>query len=157
MTNRSIGRVYTAPDGRTYRPSTLLTCTLPSFGPVHTGKRMRRGQQMACDSGQLHTERDPLLGTPLDPETFDYREHALALIFFPQLLDVFWKTFRRRGRSRRRWSIKAICYRDTTITTIRASVTGRFGASPLPTCSNGDPACWRRRQRSRHCEPTLTC
>src|SRR5262249_21337448 len=87
---------YVSRDGsKTYQPSTLLTCTLPSFGPVHTGKRMRRGQLSPCECGQLHSERDPQLGTPIDPTTYDYRGHALALIFFPQLLDRFWKPFRR--------------------------------------------------------------
>jgi hypothetical protein len=35
------------------------------------------------------------LGTPLDSASYDYRAHALALIFFPDLLDRFWQTLRR--------------------------------------------------------------
>src|SRR5215831_15479613 len=32
MHDRTIGRVYAAPDGKTYRPSMFLTLTLPSYG-----------------------------------------------------------------------------------------------------------------------------
>jgi hypothetical protein len=34
MEDRTIGRVFTTPDGRTYRPSMFLTLTLPSYGRV---------------------------------------------------------------------------------------------------------------------------
>jgi hypothetical protein len=34
MEDRTIGRVFTAPDGKTYRPSIFLTLTLPSYGRV---------------------------------------------------------------------------------------------------------------------------
>src|SRR6266498_1437174 len=34
---RTVGPVYPGHRGRTYQPSTLLTVTLPSHGPVHTG------------------------------------------------------------------------------------------------------------------------
>jgi hypothetical protein len=32
-----VGRVFTASDGREYRPSMFLTLTLPSYGPVRNG------------------------------------------------------------------------------------------------------------------------
>lgn len=92
--NRSIGRTYTAKDGKEHRPSMLLTITLPGFGAVHTGKRMRRGQLEPCPCGHLHGERDVLLGTPME-DGYDYRDHALSLIFFPYLLDRFWQNYRR--------------------------------------------------------------
>jgi hypothetical protein len=72
------------------------------------GKRMRRGQLEPCACGKLHGENDGLLGTPLDPDEYDYREQALALIFFPYLVDRLWAELpalrrledpvRRRGR-----------------------------------------------------------
>jgi len=93
--NRTVGRIYRSRAGKQHQPSMILTVTLGSFGPVHTGKRMRRGQLLPCTCGTLHGERDPLLGTPVDPDTYDYREHALALIFFGQLLDRFWQNYRR--------------------------------------------------------------
>jgi hypothetical protein len=73
----------------------LLTTTLPGFGSVHTGKRMRRGRLHPCECGQLHGESDPLLGTPMDPLAYDYRGQALALIFFAPVLDRFWQNYRR--------------------------------------------------------------
>jgi len=95
--NRSIGRTYIGGDGTVHQPSMLLTTTLPSFGPVHMGRRMRRGQLQPCACGRQHSERDPQLGTPMDPKTYDYRAHALALIFFPDLLDRFWQNLRRNA------------------------------------------------------------
>ena len=37
MANRTVGRVFTTPDGKEYRPSMFLTLTLPSYGPVRPG------------------------------------------------------------------------------------------------------------------------
>jgi hypothetical protein len=93
--NTSIGRVYRSKDGKTHQPSMILTTTLPSFGAVHTGHRLRRGRLTPCECGKLHGEKDPLLGTPMDPDTYDYRGQALALIFLPQLHDRFWQNYRR--------------------------------------------------------------
>jgi hypothetical protein len=93
--SRTVGRVYRSKAGKEHRPSMLLTVTLPGFGAVHTGKRMRRGQLEPCACGRLHGENDGLLGTPLDADDYDYREQALALIFFPYLVDRLWQNYRR--------------------------------------------------------------
>jgi hypothetical protein len=71
MEDRTIGRVYTAPDGKTYRPSMFLTLTLPSYG------------------------RGTAEGTPVDPEGYDYRRAALDALHFPKLVDRFWQNLRR--------------------------------------------------------------
>ena len=92
---RTIGKTYAGPDGRTHQPSTLLTVTLPSYGPVHTGARTRRGQLQPCQCGHLHGQRDPLLGVPIDPDTYDYRSAALDAIFFAAGLDRLWQNLRR--------------------------------------------------------------
>ncbi|MFI5913919.1 replication initiator [Dactylosporangium sp. NPDC051541] len=68
---RTIGRVYTAPDGTEYRPSMWLTVTLDSYGPVRSD------------------------GSPVDPGTYDYRRAAWDAIAFPRLLDRFWQNLRR--------------------------------------------------------------
>jgi len=65
--DRTVGRVYTAPDGTTWRPSLFLTVTLPSYGKVHTD------------------------GTPVDPDSYDYRAAAWDAVHFPRLLDRFWQ------------------------------------------------------------------
>jgi hypothetical protein len=92
---RTVGRTYTAKDGKTYRPSTLLTITLGSYGQVHTGARTRRGRLVPCECGTLHGQRDPLLGTPLDPNTYNYRQAAIDAIHFAAVLDRFWQNLRR--------------------------------------------------------------
>jgi Replication initiator protein, pSAM2 len=71
MQDHTVGRTFTAPNGRTYRPSMFLTLTLPSYGRVH---------------------RD---GTPVDPETYDYHRAAMDALHFPKLVDRFWQNLRR--------------------------------------------------------------
>jgi hypothetical protein len=93
--NRTVGQVYRSRTGKEHRPSMLLTATLPSYGAVHAGKRMRRGQLEPCACGHLHGEQDGKLGTPLDLDEYDYRDQALGLIFFPHVLDRFWQNYRR--------------------------------------------------------------
>ena len=71
MERRTVGHELTSPTGETYRPSTFLTLTLPSYGPVHTD------------------------GTPKDPESYDYRRAALDALHFAKLMDRFWQNLRR--------------------------------------------------------------
>ncbi|GAA5176927.1 hypothetical protein GCM10023322_00300 [Rugosimonospora acidiphila] len=68
---RTIGRVYTAPDGTAYQPSMWLTLTLDSYGPVLGD------------------------GTPAHPDRYDYRRAAWDAVHFPRLLDRFWQNLRR--------------------------------------------------------------
>jgi hypothetical protein len=72
MANRTVGRTFTTPDGKEYRPSMFLTLTLPSYGPIRTGT-----------------------GIPVDPQTYDYRRAALDALHFPKLVDRFWQNLRR--------------------------------------------------------------
>jgi hypothetical protein len=67
----TVGRVYLAPDGTCWRPSLFLTLTLPSYGRVHDD------------------------GTPVDPDTYDYRAAAWDAVHFPRVLDRFWQNLRR--------------------------------------------------------------
>jgi hypothetical protein len=68
--DRTVGRVFTAPSGKEYRPSMFLTLTMPSYGAV----------------------RD---GVPLDPATYDYRRAALDGLHFAKLAGRFWENLRR--------------------------------------------------------------
>ncbi|MFE9121705.1 replication initiator protein RepSA [Streptomyces sp. NPDC007172] len=54
-------------------PRVFATLTAPSFGPVHN--RPGRG---VCRCGTAHATDDPVLGTALDPTTYDY---AAAVLF----------------------------------------------------------------------------
>jgi hypothetical protein len=71
VAQRTIGATFTGKDGKTWRPSTFLTLTLPSYGPVHDD------------------------GTPLDPERYDYRRAALDALHGPKLWDRFVQNLRR--------------------------------------------------------------
>jgi hypothetical protein len=69
--DRTVGRVFTAPDGRQYRPSMFLTVTLPSYGPVTPS------------------------GAPRHPGSYDYRRAALDALHFPKLAERLWENLRR--------------------------------------------------------------
>lgn len=69
--NRTVGRTYHGHGGQMFRPSMFLTLTLSSYGRVHTD------------------------GTPVDPDSYDYRRAAWDAVHFPRLLDRFWQNLRR--------------------------------------------------------------
>ena len=62
---------YTAPDGKTFRPSLFVTLTCPSYGRV-------------CEDG-----------APADPDTYDYRHAARDALHFAALFDRFIQNLRR--------------------------------------------------------------
>ncbi len=68
---RTIGKSYTTPDGKTFRPSMFLTLTCPSYGKV------------AGD------------GTPVDPDRYDYTRAARDALHFAALFDRFIQNLRR--------------------------------------------------------------
>jgi hypothetical protein len=92
---RTVGRVYTAPDGATYQPSMWLTLTLDSYGPVHAVRKASSGKPIPCACKRVHTHDDPAIGTPVDPGSYDYRRAAWDAVHFPRLLDRFWQNLRR--------------------------------------------------------------
>ncbi|MBS2966419.1 replication initiation protein [Actinocrinis puniceicyclus] len=66
-------------------PRLFVTLTAPSFGPVHLGPA-KSGHLRPChprraghgpDCRTWHRPADPLIGTPLDPDTYDYQGHVL--------------------------------------------------------------------------------
>ncbi|MET9918118.1 replication initiator [Streptomyces sp. NPDC006435] len=63
----------TVPDTVRTHPRVFATLTAPSFGPVHN-----RPDARPCRCGTRHELTDPLLGTPLNPATYDY---AGAVLF----------------------------------------------------------------------------
>ena len=68
---RTTGKVYTAPDGKTFRPSMFLTLTCDSYGKVTAD------------------------GTPADPESYDYRRAARDALHFAALFDRLVQNLRR--------------------------------------------------------------
>ena len=71
VTSRTVGKTYTAPDGKTFRPSMFLTLTCPSYGRV----------------------RDD--GTPANPGSYDYTRAARDALHFAALFDRFIQNLRR--------------------------------------------------------------
>ncbi|MFK0171149.1 replication initiator protein RepSA [Streptomyces sp. NPDC090306] len=67
-------------------PRVFATLTAPSFGPVHN--RPAAGSR-PCRCGTRHPEDAPVLGTPLDPETYDY---AGAVLWNNHASDL-WRYF----------------------------------------------------------------
>ncbi|MFF0097408.1 replication initiator [Streptomyces canus] len=53
-------------------PRVFATFTAPSFGPVHNRPTGPAGSVRRCRCGTLHDQDDDALGTPLDPDTYDY-------------------------------------------------------------------------------------
>jgi hypothetical protein len=68
---RTIGKTYTAKDGKVFRPSMFLTLTCPSYGRI--------GED----------------GTPADPGSYDYQRAARDALHFAALFDRFTQNLRR--------------------------------------------------------------
>ena len=68
---RTIGKTYTAPDGKTFRPSMFLTLTCDSYGKVSAD------------------------GTPADPGSYDYQRAARDALHFAALFDRLIQNLRR--------------------------------------------------------------
>jgi hypothetical protein len=68
---RTVGKTYTAPDGKTFRPSLFLTLTCPSYGRVGDDR------------------------TPVDPGSYDYDRAARDALAFASLFDRFIQNLRR--------------------------------------------------------------
>ncbi|SCY86599.1 hypothetical protein SAMN02745898_104315 [Streptomyces sp. 136MFCol5.1] len=70
-------------------PRVFATLTAPSFGPVHN-----RPDSARCRCGTAHAPEDDALGTPLDPDSYDY---AGAVLFNNHAGDL-WQRFTNRLR-----------------------------------------------------------
>jgi hypothetical protein len=68
---RTVGKTYTALDGKTFRPSLFVTLTCPSYGRVDGG------------------------GEPADPVTYQYERAARDALSFAALFDRFIQNLRR--------------------------------------------------------------
>jgi hypothetical protein len=68
---RTVGKTYTTPDGKTFRPSLFITLTCPSYGKV--------GED----------------GAPADAARYDYQQAARDALHFAALFDRFIQNLRR--------------------------------------------------------------
>ncbi|MFD8723902.1 replication initiator [Streptomyces sp. NPDC059629] len=71
-------------------PRVFATLTAPGFGPVHN-----RPDTGRCPCGHTHPDGDPLLGTPLDPDRYDYAGAVLWNAHAPTLWARFTTHLRR--------------------------------------------------------------
>lgn len=80
----------TVPTSVAAHPRVFATLTAPGFGPVHNQPDTGR-----CHCGRTHSDDDPLLGTPLDPDRYDYAGAVLWNAHAPALWARFTTHLRR--------------------------------------------------------------
>ncbi|MET7684324.1 replication initiator [Streptomyces sp. NPDC005423] len=80
----------TVPTSVATHPRVFVTLTAPGFGPVHNQPDTGR-----CHCGHIHSDDDPLLGTPLDPKPYDYAGAVLWNAHAPALWARFTTHLRR--------------------------------------------------------------
>jgi hypothetical protein len=79
----------------TEKPRAFLTLTAPSFGPVHTRRTTSAGRVLPCRCGGYHHPDDPRIGSPSDPDTYDYVGSVLWQAHAGQLWHRFVIALRR--------------------------------------------------------------
>ena len=79
----------------TEKARAFLTLTAPSFGPVHTRRTTTSGRVIPCRCGGYHHPDDPRLGSPTDPDTYDYIGSVLWQAHAGQLWHRFVIALRR--------------------------------------------------------------
>jgi hypothetical protein len=67
-----IQRGKTVPDTVADKPRLFVTLTAPGFGAIHAQRTTRSGKRIPCGCGAHHLSADTRLGTPVDPEGYDY-------------------------------------------------------------------------------------
>ncbi|MGW3247614.1 replication initiator [Streptomyces sp. NPDC001070] len=80
----------TVPTSVAAHPRVFATLTAPGFGPVHNQPDTGR-----CHCGHTHPDDDRLLGTPLDPDRYDYAGAVLWNAHAPALWARFTTHLRR--------------------------------------------------------------
>ncbi|MER5741022.1 replication initiator [Streptomyces sp. NPDC002262] len=80
----------TVPTSVAAHPRVFATLTAPGFGPVHN-----QPDTGGCHCGHTHPDDDPLLGTPLAPDRYDYAGAVLWNAHAPALWARFTTHLRR--------------------------------------------------------------
>lgn len=69
----------------------MVTLTAPGadrFGKTHSRRLSEDGKARRCSCRGYHNENDPLIGTPIDPSTYDYEAAASFNANAPRLFAV---------------------------------------------------------------------
>ncbi|WP_189039506.1 replication initiator [Streptomyces daqingensis] len=77
------------PETVTSHPRVFATFTAPSFGPVHNRPTGPGGSARPCRCGKRHDQDDTALGTPLDPDRYDYE----AAVLWNAHAGMLWRRF----------------------------------------------------------------
>ncbi|MGW0599627.1 replication initiator protein RepSA [Streptomyces sp. NPDC002776] len=91
------------PDAVRDHPRVFATLTAPSFGPVHN-----QPSHGACRCGTHHAADSPVLGSAIDPETYDYAGTVLFNNHAGQLWQRFTNRLRREVAARAGLSQRAL-------------------------------------------------
>ncbi|MFT7835154.1 replication initiation protein [Saccharothrix sp. BKS2] len=84
------------PESVADKPRVFATLTAPSFGPVHNRPTTRSGKARPCTGcGAFHHPDDPRIGTPVDPDGYDYVGAVLWQAHAGKLWHRFTITLRR--------------------------------------------------------------
>lgn len=70
-------------------PRVFATFTAPGFGPVHNRPTDEGGSLRPCRCGAHHAPDDDQLGTPIDPESYDYE----AAVLWNAHAGALWRRF----------------------------------------------------------------
>ncbi|MEW2070786.1 replication initiator [Streptomyces sp. NPDC007346] len=79
----------TVPDTVRTHPRVFATLTAPSFGHVHNRPTTPGGDIRPCRCRKLHDPTDALIGTPLNPATYDYA----GAVLFNAHASTLWARF----------------------------------------------------------------
>jgi hypothetical protein len=79
----------------TDKPRAFLTLTAPSFGPVHSRRTTPAGRVTPCGCRDRHHPDDPRIGSPLNPDSYDYVGSVLWQAHAGQLWHRFTIALRR--------------------------------------------------------------
>ncbi|WP_443041569.1 replication initiator [Streptomyces sp. B21-083] len=91
-------------------PRVFATFTAPGFGPVHNRPTSPAGTVRPCRCGTRHDQDDDALGTPLNPDTYDYETAVLWNAHAGPLWRRF-STYLRREVAKRA-GLSQRCFRD---------------------------------------------
>src|SRR5699024_1712300 len=129
VADTTTGRAFTTPEGTVYQPSTFLTVTLDSYGPVHSASK-KPEHPVPCRCGRVPHTDDGTVGTPSDRDRYDYRLAARVAIDFGKLVDRFWQRLRRTSG----WNVKyfaAVEPQKRLTMHLHAAVPGTLPRAPL--------------------------
>src|SRR5262249_17387572 len=107
----TVGKTYTAPDGKVFRPSMFITLTCSGYGKV--------GED----------------GTPVDPDSYDYQRAARDALHFAALFDRFIQNLRRVLG----YDVQYFATIEPQSAWPRTCTSPSGGPSPAPSCGRSSP------------------